>query len=544
MRTTPRLLLTVLMLFGASLPSGAQTFENVPLKPYDPDYDGGGPDPTLDCEWPVFGPDPYVLPLPQALARVEARDYSTGGISAVLARAERRPDPAYLPALKRIVEEHRCGENLVEIALLAIEAAGEPAEYFFALARDWRRDDLLAGRALNALGVRGDSAHYAALYGIAAEAPNRARFGSSMRTAFFAYLAGIDVWGRYARMPIEERIATAAWSSLGPLGAVIVGDTLSQLNTARNPSVTSVDRRMLRQLGRTHPTATAAALVAYQDTARARLAARGVPARFVPRFVALVEQFGRETAFPADTPPPPTVEQAAVTLSVCVAPLDWPSLGYPPSAERPSLAAEFRYVSAEPGPVRVAYGPGNRLEARPGAAWALPPEVLLPAGARDLSGRSYLHSFRVGFDAGEAVTWTLLGETVTASQWSPRCDAPPPLPELTCDGRAATIQVDPATGRVVGGPDDGELYSGTLRGGNGRDVLVGTPGPDRIEGGNGPDTACGLGGDDALSGGNGPDVLLGGAGEDSADGGRGPDTCAAETETACERQPSGASDAD
>lgn len=70
----------------------------------------------------------------------------------------------------------------------------------------------------------------------------------------------------------------------------------------------------------------------------------------------------------------------------------------------------------------------------------------------------------------------------------------------TCDGKAATIVVQPTTTWpkpwVVGTPGD--------------DVIVGTVDPDRIDGGAGNDTICGLDHRDHLVGGAGDDRLFGG----------------------------------
>jgi VCBS repeat-containing protein len=69
----------------------------------------------------------------------------------------------------------------------------------------------------------------------------------------------------------------------------------------------------------------------------------------------------------------------------------------------------------------------------------------------------------------------------------------------------------------------------SLCGGNGDDLLEGTPGNDYLCGGNGKDTLNGYGGDDTLVGGNGKDILNGGDGNDilfgdeSDDGGNGKD---------------------
>lgn len=70
----------------------------------------------------------------------------------------------------------------------------------------------------------------------------------------------------------------------------------------------------------------------------------------------------------------------------------------------------------------------------------------------------------------------------------------------TCDGKAATIVVQPSTTWprpwTVGTPGD--------------DVIVGTADRDRIDGAGGNDTICGLAGDDHLVGGEGDDRLFGG----------------------------------
>ena len=68
-----------------------------------------------------------------------------------------------------------------------------------------------------------------------------------------------------------------------------------------------------------------------------------------------------------------------------------------------------------------------------------------------------------------------------------------------------------------------DLAGETFDGGNGRDVITGTPEADYISGGNGPDELDGMGGNDVMTGGNGPDKLDGGAGDDEMAGGLGPD---------------------
>lgn len=62
--------------------------------------------------------------------------------------------------------------------------------------------------------------------------------------------------------------------------------------------------------------------------------------------------------------------------------------------------------------------------------------------------------------------------------------------------------------------------SGTIRGTNADDVIIGSEGPDDIRGGNGNDVICGRGGGDYIDGGNGNDDLLGdrGGAEPGVDG--------------------------
>ncbi len=65
-----------------------------------------------------------------------------------------------------------------------------------------------------------------------------------------------------------------------------------------------------------------------------------------------------------------------------------------------------------------------------------------------------------------------------------------------CDGVSATIYVQ--NGLIIGGPDDGAPYTGTLTGTDGDDVIVGTPAADIIDGKLGDDLICGGNGNDTL----------------------------------------------
>lgn len=91
----------------------------------------------------------------------------------------------------------------------------------------------------------------------------------------------------------------------------------------------------------------------------------------------------------------------------------------------------------------------------------------------------------------------------------------------TCDGKTATIYV--LNNIIVGGPDDGEEYRGTLDGTHLDDVIVGTNDDDRIDGREGNDTICGLDGEDDIDGDRGNDVIFGGNHDDNLEGDEGED---------------------
>ncbi len=86
-----------------------------------------------------------------------------------------------------------------------------------------------------------------------------------------------------------------------------------------------------------------------------------------------------------------------------------------------------------------------------------------------------------------------------------------------CHGREPTIYVD--NGIIVGGPQDGARYQGSLTGGGGHDVILGTPGDDNINAGAGYDLICAMGGNDTVVAESGSDVVSGGAGNDLINGG-------------------------
>jgi hypothetical protein len=106
------------------------------------------------------------------------------------------------------------------------------------------------------------------------------------------------------------------------------------------------------------------------------------------------------------------------------------------------------------------------------------------------------------------------------------CENTPGMPnELVCKAPlVAGFEVNSGEG------DDTVSVAGvvevpvTMRGGPGRDTLLGGSGPDKLIGGDGNDKLAGRGGDDLLFGGGGNDEILGGSGDDVIRGGGGRDT--------------------
>lgn len=476
-------------------------------------------DPTLDCRALTYtGLNPRQIGLPAALAAAEQRRLSLDNLGYTLTWADREPDPAYIPALKRLVEQYRCFSGDAGLAMNAIEAAGEPSAYFLAYAQNWRRDDRIASSAFNALGIRGDSTVWDALSAVVAEAPSFARFGFRMQDAFRDYHGGVLTWSEFERWPVRRQIDEGAYTVVHARGYVVVpgvaGDSLALVENERDSFLNVIPRRILRRMAQAYPSAVAAAITAYEDTLRTTyLAARTPEHRAL--YLAVAAPLAREAAFPSNGPPlPPEVRDPVLAPSVCV---EGPAGG--PAFGPDGLTAVFSYTSGERDAVRVPYDRGNELTgSASGVEGAAPPEVFFPDDERDAPGRP----FRVAFRPGEDVTWTLLGQTATATETTPRCGAPAaPL----CNGLPATVWVSSA-GLVVGGPLDGQPYAGRLLGTAGPDVIAGTDAADVIEG---------LDGDDLLCGGTGDDALDGGDGGDTADGGAGTDGCEdAETATACE----------
>ncbi|MCE9643114.1 MAG: M10 family metallopeptidase C-terminal domain-containing protein [Candidatus Andersenbacteria bacterium] len=74
----------------------------------------------------------------------------------------------------------------------------------------------------------------------------------------------------------------------------------------------------------------------------------------------------------------------------------------------------------------------------------------------------------------------------------------------TCNGQTATVYVD--SGVIVGGPNNGSAYTGTLTA-NTASVIVGTSGDDTIIGSGLADTICAGDGNDTIDGGAGTDKI-------------------------------------
>jgi Ca2+-binding RTX toxin-like protein len=88
--------------------------------------------------------------------------------------------------------------------------------------------------------------------------------------------------------------------------------------------------------------------------------------------------------------------------------------------------------------------------------------------------------------------------------------------DLMCGGLPATLRGDEGANTIIGTPGDDVIVAGsgfdTVDGGAGNDVICGGRGPDRLVGGEGNDLVKGNRGGDALAGGDGDDLLKGGSG--------------------------------
>lgn len=106
------------------------------------------------------------------------------------------------------------------------------------------------------------------------------------------------------------------------------------------------------------------------------------------------------------------------------------------------------------------------------------------------------------------------------------CENTPGMPnELVCKAPlVAGFEVNAGEGDDAVSVASAVEVPVTMRGGPGRDALIGGGGPDKLIGGDGNDKLAGRGGDDLIFGGDGNDELLGGSGGDVLRGGSGHDT--------------------
>ena len=121
--------------------------------------------------------------------------------------------------------------------------------------------------------------------------------------------------------------------------------------------------------------------------------------------------------------------------------------------------------------------------------------------------------------------------------------APAPTPTLQCGGLDVTVNLNlgqvPTAGNdvILGTPGNDRIVAGdgfdvicgeggddTIIAGDGQDVVFGGAGDDIIEAGQGRDVVYGQDGDDIIAGGRGKDTLIGGAGDDAIRGNEGTDT--------------------
>ncbi len=95
----------------------------------------------------------------------------------------------------------------------------------------------------------------------------------------------------------------------------------------------------------------------------------------------------------------------------------------------------------------------------------------------------------------------------------PICHHPPGVNGVypTCNGQGASIYI--RDNIIIGGPDNGQVYSGVLNGTGGADVIVGSIGDDEINGNGGDDVICGRGGNNIITG-SGADYIFSKRGDD------------------------------
>ena len=387
---------------------------------------------SLDCQRAHGeGLDPEGMSLAEALGAAERGDLDGLHLLRTLAHAEYLRDPAHLPALKRIVDAYWCNQGVVESAMLAIEAAGEPDAYFLDCIGDWARREEHAIAAAFVLTVRPEPSYLDEIRAVVDEAPDYGPRDSPLFTMARNYEAIHRPPGPYG----DGDIRRAAFATMGFVDADWFFDIDGHLQPFEwypPPPIGASARRALYAMARAYPSRVPEALDLAADSLALVLSERRdhgggtfpTPAQ-IAEMVAVARQVADAVAFPSTAPPVPPADAGARVEPrlVCV---EDAAPGLAPAYD---YAARFAFDTPGP-PVRVPYGVGNAVSGGSGG-YRGQPEVFYTAEAASAWGGRALE-FRVGFAAGEAVSWTLLGRTVTASAWSPRCGQPPPPP--TCDG--------------------------------------------------------------------------------------------------------------
>ena len=149
------------------------------------------------------------------------------------------------------------------------------------------------------------------------------------------------------------------------------------------------------------------------------------------------------------------------------------------------------------------------------------------------TGRDYVHDFEDGIDLigiespSGPLTWSAMKAAMTDDGWATRIDLAT-LGGSSNDAlfvigtRPEALALNDFVVSQTGTRADDRLRGGlgrdSLVGGGGHDVLSGLSGRDTLAGGSGHDRLGGSGGSDDLSGGSGRDWLFGGSGHDVLQG--------------------------
>jgi hypothetical protein len=377
----------------------------------------------LNCDdLPRYSAHPVDLGLEEALERAARRELAGNELGYALDWAGREPSPALVPALKRIVETYRCWWDVAEVALYAIEAAGEPVEYFLSYAREWDDDDGIAAGAIRALGVRADLSMLSELDSIVAPAPARGRIhGIDLRNALGSFRGSVELYDRWTSQPAALMLSDVAHYEYANGFPVLLLKDSTGVNLYFFDELTylvyvpgAIARRVLRKTAPRFPTATEQAFAVARDTLRAGLI--NLPPDQVDEVVAIVDAKAHQVAFPSNAPPLPDIDTTvAVVPSVCVTEREGPLwLG------ETRLDAVFSYAFDDPPalrttrpPFRVPYGPLNQVS---GGVGGVSPEVFVSDAAPTLG-----NPFRVALPEGATVTWQILGQAASADSSTSRC---------------------------------------------------------------------------------------------------------------------------